>query len=230
MRIHLGSAVFVLAALSLVGCDGTNPARPSPASSPSMQAGASPASAGQADAQAASAASTTGGKPEIDPTYANGTTVYMIGPHLIVGAREKMPQAYAHAEELYLVVYPQATEPAQGAGPITLPSGYQPQCNPCFHPGLPAPFVYHDHVITGAPGMGTNGTAGAYKAPWKIILVMYSPAYAASPGFRPITSVQDLDAAEAAGNVFLPINTGAGNPYEIDTGNLLICPTVSSHA
>ena len=94
MRIHLGSAVFVLAALSLVGCDGTNPARPSPASSPSMQAGASPASAGQADAQAASAASTTGGKPEIDPTYANGTTVYMIGPHLIVDARAKMPNAY----------------------------------------------------------------------------------------------------------------------------------------
>jgi len=49
------------------------------------------------------------GKPEIDPTYANGTTVYMIGPHLIVNARETMPNAYAHAEELYLVTYPQAT-------------------------------------------------------------------------------------------------------------------------
>jgi len=37
-------------------------------------------------------------------------------------------------------------------------------------------------------------------------------------------------AAETAGNVFLPINSGGSNPYEIDTGNLLICPTVSSHA
>jgi len=178
----------------------------------------------------AAAAAASAGKPEIDPTYANGTTVYMIGPHLIPNARATMPNAYAHAEELYLVTYPQASVPAVGAGPITLPSGYQPQCNPCFHPGLPAPFVYHDHVITGAPGMGVNGTAGAYKAPWKIIVLVYNPAYVASPNFRPITSAAGVDAAEAAGNVFLPINSGGGNPYEVDTGNLLICPTVSSHA
>src|SRR5258706_16153670 len=115
----------------------------------------------------AAAAAAATGKPEIDPTYANGTTVYMIGPHLIPNARATMPNAYAHAEELYLVPYPQASVPAPGAGAITLPSGYQPQCNPCFHPGLPAPFIYHDHVITGAPGMGRDGTPGAYKAPWK---------------------------------------------------------------
>jgi hypothetical protein len=133
-----------------------------------------------------------------------------------------MPNAYAHAEELYLVTYPQATLP--------LPSGYQPQCNPCFHPGLPAPFVYHDHVITGAPGMGNNGTAGAYKAPWKIIVLVYNPEYVSSRTFKPITSAADLDAAEEAGNVFVPINPGGENVYEIDTGNLLICPTVSNHA
>jgi hypothetical protein len=172
-------------------------------------------------------------KPEIDPTYANGQTVYMIGPHLIPNAAQTMPNAYAHAEELYLVSYPQGTVPAPGAGPITLPSGYQPQCNPCFHPGLPAPFVYHDHVITGAPGFGTNGTAGAYKAPWKIIVLVYRPDYVSSPSFTPVTSAAALDAAEAAGNVFLPINAGltaGSNQYEVDTGNLLICPTVSAHA
>jgi hypothetical protein len=169
---------------------------------------------------AADAAAT--GKPDIDPTYANGTTVYMIGPHLIQNARATMPNAYAHAEELYLLSYPQASLP--------LPSGYLPQCNPCFHPGLPAPFVFHDHVITGAPGMGTHGTAGAYKAPWKLIVLVYNPAYVASPNFRPITSAADLDAAETAGNVFLPINSGGANPYEVDSGNLLICPIVSSHA
>lgn len=181
-------------------------------------------------ARTTAAADAAGGKPEIDPTYANGTTVYMIGPHMVVGARESMPNAYAHAEELYLVVYPQAETPGPGAGPITLPSGYQPQCDPCFHPGLPAPFVYHDHVITGAPGMGKNGTAGEFKSPWKIIILMYNPAYVTSPGFKPLTSEADIDAAEEAGNVFLPINQGGANPYEIDTGNLLICPTVSSHA
>jgi len=173
------------------------------------------------------------GKPEIDPTYANGKTVNMIGPHLIVDAKDTQPNLYAHSEELYLLVYPQLTVPAPGAGPITLPSGYQPQCDPCFHPGLPAPFVYHDHVITGAPGMGVNGTAGQYKGPWKMILLVYNPAYAYSPSFTPITSANAVDAAEAAGNVFLPVNAGlqAGpNPYEIETGNVLICPTVSSNA
>jgi hypothetical protein len=166
-------------------------------------------------------------KPEIDPTYANGQTVYMIGSHLIPGARDTQPNLYAHAEELYLATYPVA---AGTTGPITLPSGYQPQCNPCFHPGLPLPFVYHDHIITGAPGMGNNGTAGAYKAPWKIIILRYDPLYAMSPTFVPIKSAADVDAAEAAGGVFLPINPQGPNQFEIDTGNVLICPTVSSHA
>ena len=171
------------------------------------------------------------GKPEIDPTWANGKTVYMIGPRMIENARETQPNLYQHAEELYLLVFPQQTLPTPSSPPIRImPSGYQPQCNPCFHPGLPAPFVYHDHVIAGAPGMGNDGTAGAMKAPWKLILLMYNPEYVASPFFTPIKSEKDLDAAEQAGNVFLPINQGGENAYEIETGNVLICPIVSSHA
>jgi hypothetical protein len=166
-------------------------------------------------------------KPEIDPTYADGQTVYMIGTHQIVDARDTQPNLYAHAEELYLVTY--QTNPANAGPPITVGGGYQPQCNPCFHPGLPLPFVYHDHVITGLPGQGTNGRAGAYKAPWKIIVLQYNPAWSSSPSFVPVKSEAQLDAAEAAGK-FLPINAGGANPYEIDTGNVLICPTVSAHA
>lgn len=216
MRI-LPQAAVLFAVVSVVACESATSVQPTrPGASPSFSQGA--------------AAAPSTGKPEIDPTYADGKTVYMIGPHLIPNARTTMPNAYAHAEELYLVAYPQATPPSPGAGPITLPSGYQPQCNPCFHPGLPAPFVYHDHVVHGAPGFGVNGTAGAYKAPWKIIVVVYNPAYVASPSFKPITSVTDLDAAEAAGTVFLKINPGGDNPYEVDTGNLLICPLVSDHA
>ena len=200
-------AVLALAVVSFAGCERSTPVQPERALSPTMSA------------------DKMGGKPEIDPTYANGKTVYMIGPHVIPGARETMPNAYAHAEELYLLVYPAGTN----GDPITLNSGYQPQCNPCFHPGLPPTFVYHDHVITGAPGMGNNGTAGAYKAPWKIILLVYNPAYVNAAGFTPIKSEADIDAAEEAGNVFLPMFPGP-NHYEFDTGNLLICPTVSSHA
>lgn len=199
--------------LSVAGCDRPSPVQPVV---PRVAAAASH------DAM--------GGKPEIDPTYANGKTVYMIGPRMIENARETQPNLYAHAEELYLVVYPQQNLPTPASPPITLLSGYQPQCNPCFHPGLPAPFVFHDHVIAGAPGMGNQGTAGAMKAPWKLILLVYSPAYVASPFFTPIKSAKDLDAAEQAGTVFLPINQGGENPYEIETGNVLICPIVSSHA
>jgi hypothetical protein len=209
---RLGSIFPGLGLVAMIaGCD-----RPSPVDVPRIAAAAS------YDA--------VGGKPEIDPTYANGKTVYMIGPRMIVNARETQPNLYEHAEELYLVVYPQQVEPTPSSPPITLLSGYHPQCNPCFHPGLPAPFVFHDHVIAGAPGMGTDGTAGAMKAPWKMILLIYNPAYIASPFFTPIKSEKDLDAAEEAGNVFLPVNQGGENPYEIDTGNVLICPIVSSHA
>lgn len=169
-------------------------------------------------------------KPEIDPTWANGTLVYMIGPHLIPNAIVTQPQLYAQSEELYLLVYP-INPSGTDTLPKTLPSGYQPNCNPCYHPGLPGVFAYHDHILPGAPGFGANGTAGTFKGPWKIILLMYNPQVANDPSFVPIKDAKDIDAAEANG-VFLPINAqpGAANPYEVDTGNVLICPLVSPHA
>jgi len=160
-------------------------------------------------------------KPEIDPSYAEGKTVYMIGPKVIFGAAQSQPNLYAHAEELYLVAYPQEALP--------LPSGYVPQCNPCFH--APPPFIFHDHVLTGAPGLGKQGTAGAYKAPWKIILVKYTVEAVSDPNFVPVKSVEELDQAEKDGKFqVLDPSPNAVNQYEIDTGNLLICPLVAPEA
>jgi hypothetical protein len=167
--------------------------------------------------------------PEIDPSYANGTTVYMIGPRLITNPN---PNLLAQAKELYIAAYPLNSPPdtcTSNCPSLTLPSGYQPQCDPCFHPGLPPVFAYHDHILTGAPGFGTNGTAGSFTGPWQIIVMMYNPAFSNSVSFQPITSDEALDAAEGQGE-FLPINPGPGNPYEIATGVVLICPLVSSHA
>jgi hypothetical protein len=165
-------------------------------------------------------------KQEIDPSYANGTTVYMIGPHMDTSPN---PNLLAHAPELYILAYPVNLSPTCTANcaPLTLPSGYQPQCNPCFHPGLPPIFAYHDHVLTGAPGFGKNGTAGEFKGPWQIVLLMYNPAVVTAPGFAPITSDEALDAAEAQGE-FLPFF--GPNQYELKTGVILICPLVSPHA
>lgn len=164
---------------------------------------------------------------EIDPSYANGITVYMIGPHMITNPN---PNLLAQAEPLYILAYPVNSNPTctSNCAPITLPSGYQPQCNPCFHPGLPPVFAYHDHVLEGAPGFGANGTAGDFKGPWRIIVLLYNPAVAMSPSFQPVTSDVALDAAEATGE-FLPVS-GGSNPYEVETGVVLICPLVSSHA
>ena len=169
--------------------------------------------------------------PEIDVVYANGQTWYMLGA---TQKTNPSPQMLAHAPALYVLGYPvngSPTNPTCTANcpSITLASGYQPQCDPCFHPGLPAFLAYHDHVLTGAPGAGADGTAGSYKGPWQIIVLMYSPKYALSSSFQPITSDEALDAAEKAGD-FLPINKGAANPFELPTGHVLICPLVSQHA
>jgi len=170
-------------------------------------------------ASALSGSSAFAAKPEIDPSYAEGQTYYMIGPHVVFNAAQTQPNVYAKAEELYLVGYPQAALP--------LPSGYVPQCHPCFH--APPDFIFHDHVLTGAPGLGKNGTAQQFKAPWKIILLMYTEEAVSQPDFVPVKSVAELDAAEAAGKL-KQIAPGAANPYEIDTGNLLICPFVAPEA
>jgi hypothetical protein len=159
-------------------------------------------------------------KPDIDPSYAEGKTYYMIGTHVIVGAAQSQPNAYAHAEELYLIGYPQAALP--------LPSGYVPQCHPCFH--APPDFIFHDHVLPGAPGLGKDGTAGGWKAPWKIILLMYTMEAVSDPDFVPVKSEAELDAAQAAGKFQAIAPPGSDNPYEIDTGNLLICPFVAPEA
>jgi hypothetical protein len=108
-------------------------------------------------------------------------------------------------------------------GPITLPSGYQPQNN-----GLPSPVPYHDHVLTGAPGLGTSGTAGNYGAPLQIVRMQYTLAYTYDPAFVPITSVDQIAAAEAAGKL-LVINAGAPDPYQLWTTTVLVRPIVGPH-
>lgn len=170
------------------------------------------------------AASPTGAGPA-EPSYANGVTVWMIAPskaQVTDGTRRV-------AEDLYLAIYPINPTGSTTLGPLSLPGGYQPQCNPCFHPGVPLPFSYHDHVLDGAPGFGTSGTVGAYNPWWHVFIVIYNPAWFLAQNFHPVKSAAALDAGEAVGE-FLPINPGAANPYEIDTGIVFLCPLASRHA
>jgi hypothetical protein len=166
-----------------------------------------------------------------EPTYANGQDYCMNAPHVITNPN---PNLLAQAQILYLVAYmplPPGCDTSNPSTclPETLPSGYMPQCNPCFHGGALNNFPYHDHVVEGAPGSGTSGTAGVYKGPWDVIIVVYNPAYSFSTTFTPFKSVSAVQAGEAAGD-FLPINLGAANPYEINTGVVLICPLVQQNS
>jgi hypothetical protein len=78
--------------------------------------------------------------------------------------------------------------------------------------------------------LGNNGTAGTFKAPWKIIVMMYTEDAVSGKDFVPVKSVEELDAAEAAGKFQAIAPPGSANPYEFDTGNVLICPLVAPEA
>jgi hypothetical protein len=154
--------------------------------------------------------------PDTELVYADGHAYQMLGATLVTNAS---PGLLA-APPLYVLGFP-----ATGTSPITLPSGYQPQCNPC----LQEPISFHDHLITGAPGLGTNGTsAGNYRAPWRIVIMLYTHAYAYSPDFKPVTNDDQLAAAEAAGD-FAPINRDGAGPYQIWTNSILICPITTKN-
>ncbi len=155
--------------------------------------------------------------PNTELAYADGQTYVMLGATLVTNASPGV----LDAPPLYILGYP-----VTGTEPVTLPSGYQPQCNPC----LQEPVHYHDHLLTGAPGLGTSGTAfGNYAGPWRIVIMMYSYAYAMSKSFKPVTSDDQLATAEAARD-FKVINPMGSNLYQIWTKNVLICPVITLHS
>lgn len=165
------------------------------------------------------APATAHGATNTELVYADGHTYQMVGATLVTNASPGL----LTAPPLYVLVFP-----VTGTAPVTLPSGYQPQCNPCSQ----EPFAFHDHLITGEPGQGTAGTAGGdYRAPWRLVIMRYTLAYATSLDFTPVTSDSQLAAAESQGE-FTKINPdpSAPDPYQIWTPNVLICPVVGFHA
>ena len=114
----------------------------------------------------------------------------------------------ANATPFYIIGFPVApgTE-----GPITLPSGYQPQNN-----GLPSPVRYHDHV-----------TSDLHAVLRRVVIMQYTWDYAYSLSFVPITSVGEIPAAEATGKREI-INPGADDPYQIWTTDVLVRPIISA--
>ncbi|MDE3094320.1 MAG: hypothetical protein KGJ47_11130 [Acidobacteriota bacterium] len=152
-----------------------------------------------------------------DLVYADGQTYVMLGATLVTNASPGV----LNAPPMYILSFP-----VSGPGPVTLPSGYQPQCNPCTQ----EPVAYHDHLLTGAPGLGTSGTAfGNYAAPWRIVIMVYTRTYMESQDFTPVTSDDQLAAAEAAGD-FQVINPTGVDPYQRWTANVLICPVIRAHS
>lgn len=120
----------------------------------------------------------------------------------------------AAAAPFYVAVFPLNPDGRADLGQLTVGGGYQPQCDPCFHPGLPFQLIYHDHILSGAPGFGDAGTAQLQQGTRHPIAVMYNPAVIERADFRPMTSEADVKAAEQAGEL-LAINPTSANPYEL---------------
>jgi hypothetical protein len=158
------------------------------------------------------------GKPDTEKAYADGNTVTIAAVHFITSPS---PAHLASANYLYLVTYPVDTA-ATGGAPVTLASGYQPNCDPCFHPGLADGFVYHDHVLSGAPTLDNAST------PRHLVILQYVASVMTDPSFQPLTSVSAVKAGETAG-IFQAIGSGS-NPYEVDAGILAVTPPVSPKA
>lgn len=157
--------------------------------------------------------------------YADGKTYTMNA----VTARTADSPGLEKAPPLWLMVFV----------PNAIPAGYTPQCDPCDHPNnpnLPAGGNFHDHLLTSAPGMGNNGTAGEYRGPWMVTITVFNPAFThANASFQPITSDGQLAAVEEESATalrlhlvpeLLPINPNGPNIFERSTGTILICPIV----
>lgn len=110
------------------------------------------------------------------------------------------------ADAFYIIGFP---VPPGTTGPITLPSGYEPQNN-----GRPAPMPYHDHI--------TGDVSNPIR---HVIELRYTWAYAYNASFVPLTSVDQLPAAEASGKLEV-VAPGASDPYQHWTSTVLVRPVV----
>jgi hypothetical protein len=143
--------------------------------------------------------------------YVDGQTYRMVINHVNLNPSSG---EIAAARPFYVAVFPVNPDGRTDLGSVTLPSGYRPQCDPCFHPGLAFQLVYHDHILAGAPGFGIDGTAQEQQGTRQPIAVMYDPTFVQRPDFRPLTTVDEVRTAEGLGQL-LPINAGAANPFEL---------------
>jgi hypothetical protein len=112
----------------------------------------------------------------------------------------------AEAAPFYIIGFPVAPGTT---GPITLPSGYQPQNN-----GLPAPIPYHDHIA-----------AQVGNPLRRVVELRYSWAYAYSLAFVPLTNIDQLPLAEATGKLDI-VDPGAADPHQHWTNTVLVRPVV----
>ena len=147
--------------------------------------------------------------PRVESVYADGNT-YQINTGATV-VFDAAPGLLRQSSPIFIIGFPVAPGTT---GPITLPSGYQPQNN-----GLPSPIPYHDHVLVSVPGQPGFG------APLRVVQLRYTWTSAYSPSFVPVKSYRELVAGEENG-LFDVVDPGAANPFELWTTTVLVRPIV----
>ncbi len=120
----------------------------------------------------------------VPPAGSNEVHVYVDGQdyHMTINHVNLAPSPgeLAAATPFYVAVFPLNPNRRGDLGALTVgPNAYRPQCDPCFHPGLDWQLIYHDHILTGVPGFGNEGTAGSRRgygtrSPWCTIRLPFS--------------------------------------------------------
>jgi hypothetical protein len=155
---------------------------------------------------------TSASKPCMQKAYMNGQLYCFSVERPVNNASQAL---IAKSQVMYVLTYPQLNSQCSknysGCKALTLLSGYTPQCDPCVQE---TPFPYHDHILSGLPASGENGT-------WAIVVVAYNPSFSSKVGFNPITSAQNLAVDEQSG-AFARINPNGPNQYEVHTTTVLV--------
>jgi len=139
----LPRVAVVLAAVSVVGCERSTPVQP----------GQQDATVAFGGISAAAAAASAGSRRSI-PRTRTARRFYMIGPHLFRTRRQCRTRTRMRRSSTWSRIRKRRSRRGSRAdyAAIRVPAAMQP----VLSPRTARAFVYHDHVITGAPGMGST--------------------------------------------------------------------------
>ena len=125
------------------------------------------------------------GKPAIDASYANGTVVYMIGPHMDTSPN---PRLLAQAPELYILAYPVNLGPVvctANCPPSPCPPATSPSAIPASIPACPPSSPSMTTCSPGHLALAPPGRRGSSRDPGRSLCCSTTPRWSTPPASCP---------------------------------------------